>query len=149
MDWTGRIKALHCIPQKRHAALSLETCSVTIEEGLKGDYHCAEGDTDLILWSAEIREQLEAEHFSGICFGRFQEHISVEGMELSALRAGDILRAGEARLKVSERRKKCHPDICEVENKKDCLMKRECVYVRIIAPGELTVGMKIEKEEVS
>ena len=140
----GIIEALSYIPEKGEKAVTTKEVQVSMEYGIEGDYHGRQGDKKLLLFSKEAREQLEKETEKGLCFSKFSEHITISGLPLWKLQAGDILKSGEAEFKVLPMKKKCHPKDCNLENKANCLLKRDCVFVEIIQSGKIGCGQTIQ-----
>ncbi len=148
MDQIGRLAAIIYVPAKGEPSVSVAERNVSEAYGLEGDYHGAKGDHSLTVWSKEARDTLDAQDFSGICFQRFRENLSISGLNLSELKAGDRLMIGEVVLEVEPRKKQCHPDICPLtEGRKDCLLKRQSLYVKVVKPGLLSrdASVRIEK----
>lgn len=145
MDWLkeGIIERLSYIPLKGSKPVCTEKSFVSKEKGMDGDYHGMKGDCTLLLFSKSARENVEEYKEEGLCFSKFNEHITVSGLELATLQAGDRLQAGEAEFKVLVGKKKCHAEGCLLQDKKNCPLRTECVFVEIMQSGELFVGQKI------
>ena len=145
MDWLekGVIERLSYIPAKGNKPVCTEKSFVSTEKGMDGDYHGIEGDCILVLFSASARARIEENEEKGLCFSKFNEHITVSGLELSKLQAGDRLQADEAEFKVLAEKKKCHAEGCLLQDKKNCPLRTECVFVEIVQSGELFLGQKI------
>lgn len=139
MDQIGRLVDIIYVPAKGEPSVSVTERKVSVACGLEGDYHGAKGDNSLTVWSKEARDMLNAEGFSGICFQRFRENLSISLLDLSKLKAGDRLIIGEVVLEVEPRKKQCHPDICPLtKGHKDCLLRKQSLYVKVIKPGLLS-----------
>lgn len=148
MDSIGRLEHIVYIPAKGEPEISVNERQVSPEYGIEGDYHGADGDSTLTVWTKEAREQLTKQGFSGICFQRFRENLSVSGLDLSKLKAGSRLCIGDAVLIVEDRKKKCHPDICPLtEDRKDCLLKKQSRYVKVHTKGLLVQYAEVRVEE--
>ena len=147
MDSIGRLERIVYFPVKGEPGIAAEKRKVSPEQGLEGDWHGLDGDGSLTVWTTEARALLTEQGFSGICFQRFKENLSISGADLQKLGAGTRLRIGEAVLEVEPRKKKCHPDICPLgEGRKDCLLKKQSLYVKTVKPGMLTVGTEVLAE---
>lgn len=148
MDRIGRLERIVCVPAKGEPGISVSEQNVSVEYGLEGDYHGKDGDSSLTVWTAEARQQLTDRQFSGICFQRFRENLSLSGLDLSVLEAGDRLLIGDVVLEVEPRKKKCHPDICPLtEGRADCLLKRQSLYVTVQKRGLLVTGAEVHVEK--
>lgn len=145
MDWVkeGVIERLSYIPAKGRKPVYAERALVLTEKGMEGDYHGMEGDCTLLLFSKSARMKVEENQDAGLCFSKFSEHITISGLELAELQTGDILQAGKAEFKVLAGRKKCHPESCLLQDKKNCPLKLECIFVEVVQSGELVLGEKI------
>lgn len=148
MDQIGRLEEITYFPAKGEPGIPVQERKAAPENGLEGDYHGADGDGSLTVWTSEARKLLTERNFSGICFRRFRENLSVSGLDLSALEPGTGLLIGNVMLEVEDRRKKCHPDVCPLtEGRKDCLLKKQCRYVRVKTPGLLTLHAPVRVKE--
>ncbi|MCI8312480.1 MAG: hypothetical protein HFI12_09785 [Lachnospiraceae bacterium] len=144
MDQIGRLEAIVYVPAKGEPSVSVTERNVSEAYGLEGDYHGAKGDSSLMVWTKEARDKLNAQNFSGICFQRFRENLSLSGLDLSKVKAKDRLVIGEVVLEVEPRKKACHPDICPLtEGRADCLLKKQSLYVKVIKPGLLLKGASV------
>ncbi len=138
MDQIGRLEAITYVPAKGEPGIQTKERKVSPEKGLEGDYHGLDGDSSLTIWTLEARNMLTEQHFAGICFQRFRENLSLSGIDLSSLEPGTRLQIKDAVLKIEDRRKRCHPDICPLtEDRKNCLLKNQCRYVSVEIPGVL------------
>ena len=149
MDSIGKLEQIMYFPAKGAPGVSGEERKVSPEYGLEGDWHGLEGDSSLTIWTKEAREALTSRGFSGICFQRFKENLSVSGLDLSKYAAGTRLRIGDAVLEVQAKKKKCHPDVCPLtEGRADCLRKKQSRYVTVAESGTLVRGAQVQAEEI-
>lgn len=148
MDQIGRLEAIVYVPAKGEPGIMAEARNVSPEYGLEGDYHGADGDSSLTIWTSEARTSLAEQNFSGLCFRRFRENLSLSGIDLSALKPGTRLLCNDAVLEIEERRKKCHPDICPLTtDRKDCLLRKQCRFAKVKTPGLLVRYAPVRAEE--
>lgn len=148
MGQIGKIEKIQYCPQKGRTYIQTEEYKVSIDKDLEGDYHGEKGDASLTLWSLEARTILEDQDFSGICFQKFRENILVSGIDLSKVNPGDCLVAGEVRLKVKKKGKRCHPEVCTLgESRKHCLLRTQTVFLEPLSEGILYEGEEIQVEE--
>ncbi len=149
MDSIGKLEKIVYFPAKGEPGISVEERNVSPEYGLEGDWHGLDGDSSLTIWTKEAREALTEQGFSGICFQRFKENLSISGMDSSKLKAGTRLRIGDAVLEVEAKKKKCHPDVCPLrEGKADCLLKNQSRYAVVVKAGTLNRGAQVQAEEI-
>ena len=76
--------------------------------------------------------------------GAFGENIVVSGIELASLPVGTMLKAGKARLRVTQIGKKCHHHCAIYHAVGDCIMPREGIFTEVIEGGSLKKGDTIE-----
>ena len=109
------------------------------EHGIVGDAHAGPGVRQLSLLANEsidkIRDKLEI----GLCFGRFAENITTEGIVLSTLPLGTKLQMGdEAVIEITKIGKECHNE-CEIKRLAgDCVMPREGIFGKVIKGGKIS-----------
>jgi MOSC domain-containing protein YiiM len=122
--------------------------SVILREayGMEGDFHAGSGDRELCLFSAEARRWMDGRAGAGLCFSRFKENITVGGISLEELKAGDRLRAGEAALEISGETKHCHEDCPLFQGGKSCRLAGRSLFAKVIRTGRVQVGDSMERE---
>jgi molybdopterin adenylyltransferase len=77
--------------------------------------------------------------------GGLGENITLEGMDLSAMKVGTRLRIGsDAELEVMQRGKQCHGRCAIFKQVGDCIMPREGVFARVTRSGRVRVGDVVE-----
>ncbi len=149
MDSIGRLEKIVYFPAKGEPGVVVDERKVTLESGLDGDWHGLNANGSLTVWTAEARALLTEQGFSGICFRRFKENLSLSGLDLSKLAAGTQLRIGDVVLEVESEKKSCHPDICPLtEGRADCLLKKQSRYVVVVKAGTLYRGAQVQVNEV-
>ena len=74
--------------------------------GLEGDFRQG-GEKQVSLLPAEARRWMEAQPEQGLCFRRFRENISIQGLATGMLEPGSLLSVGDAILRISAARKEC------------------------------------------
>lgn len=148
----GRIKAV-CISDRKHVQ-KWEVPSVRLVPrlGIEGDAHAGYAHRQVSLLAEESVDKMRAKGLSDLKPGAFGENILTEGLDLSALRVGDLLRAGEeVLLQVSQVGKEC-VDRCAIYYAAgDCIMPREGVFARVLRGGELAPGdpiRAVDKKDV-
>jgi MOSC domain-containing protein YiiM len=123
--------------------------SVILREayGMEGDFHAGGGDRELCLFSAEARRWMDGQAGAGLCFSRFKENITVGGLSLEELKAGDRLRAGEAALEISGETKHCHDGCPLFQEGKPCRLAGRSLFAKVVKTGRLRVGDRMEREK--
>ena len=75
--------------------------------------------------------------------GAFAENILCEGLALSALPVGTMLRVGTALCEVTQIGKECHADCAIRRQDGDCVMPREGIFAVVLGEGEARPGKTI------
>lgn len=79
--------------------------------------------------------------------GDFAENITTKGLDFTLLKVGTVIKLGEsAQLEIVQIGKECHEDCIIRQKVGDCIMPREGVFARVVAPGEIRVGDAITIE---
>ena len=86
----GKIVSLQLCTQARQPMTFVEEAEALADEGLKGDRHARKGNARQILLAE--KETLDA---LDIKPGTIRENITVQGMELSKIRAGQVFFIGD------------------------------------------------------
>jgi len=79
----------------------------------------------------------------GLCYGKFAENITTEGIELYKLEVGTRIRIGDAVLEISQIGKECHKKCAIYHQVGDCVMPREGIFAKVIKGGEIKAGDEI------
>lgn len=113
------------------------------ESGIEGDYHKGLDDSQISIISGYVSEWMKHEH-EEICFLKFKPQIMTEGLNTENLNTGDLLRINDAVLEITDRRKRCHPEICSrISEGRDCLLKKAVRYAKVIKGGTIRVMDRI------
>ena len=77
--------------------------------------------------------------------GIYAENITTEGVNLAALKIGDLLRVGKsAVLQISKIGKECHSRCAIYHQVGDCIMPKKGIFAEVLEGGEIAVGDSIE-----
>jgi MOSC domain-containing protein YiiM len=77
--------------------------------------------------------------------GIYAENLTTEGVNLAALKIGDLLRVGKtAVLQISKIGKECHSHCAIYHQVGDCIMPRKGIFAEVLEGGEIAVGDSIE-----
>lgn len=133
-----------CYSEKALPGQMLEKASLIKDCGMQGDYHATGGERQITLISKKTKDWMGFQKIKGVCFSKFHENILIEGIILEAMPDYARLEIGKAVLELSPIRKKCYPQLCELDqNKKECLLKQEVRFARVITGGDIATGMEI------
>lgn len=114
--------------------------------GVEGDAHGGEWERQVSLLARESVAKMGAEGLGLVLApGDFGENLTTEGIDLSSLPVGTILRVGaEAVIEVTQIGKECHLG-CDIRRRVgDCVMPREGIFARVTRPGTIAPGDPIE-----
>lgn len=112
--------------------------------GLEGDAHAGNWHRQVSLLGRESIDKMTALGLTGLCWGKFAENITTEGLTLYELPVGTRLQIGETVQEVTQIGKKCHGDGCAVFREVgQCVMPREGIFTKIIKGGKIKAGDEI------
>lgn len=122
--------------------------------GLKGDAHAGDAVKQVSLLALESinRQQSCPKLKTGTALkpGDFAENITTQGIDLTALKLGDRLKAGkEAVLEISKIGKDCHKYCAIYYKLGDCIMPKQGIFARVLKGGTIRQGDEICIEQRS
>ncbi|MCL1940619.1 MAG: MOSC domain-containing protein [Synergistaceae bacterium] len=107
--------------------------------GMEGDGHFGFGHRQVSLLSAEEAEKMR-EKVPAIKPGAFAENLLIRDFDLTVLKIGDRLHAGETLLEVTQIGKECHDRCAIYEAAGDCIMPRLGVFCSVVRGGKIKIG---------
>jgi len=141
----GKILAINVSDRK--GVMKEETPEAVLLEnhGIEGDAHAGPWNRQVSLLANESIDKIRDRIKEGLCFGRFAENITTEGISLSTLDIGTRLRlGGEAVIEITQIGKECHND-CEIKRLAgECVMPKEGVFGAVIKGGRISKGDGIQ-----
>ncbi|MDY0088015.1 MAG: MOSC domain-containing protein [Coriobacteriia bacterium] len=141
---SGRVTSVNISERKTVRKPSGERGTLIYDRGFEGDAHAGDWHRQVSLLAQESIDTM-VEKGLDVGAGDFAENITTEGIELTALPVGTVLRVGEkAVLEVSQIGKVCHTKCAIYYQAGDCVMPREGVFVVVREPGEVVVGDVVE-----
>lgn len=107
--------------------------------GIVGDAHAGEGIRQISLLGIESINKMKLMGINGLCFGKFAENITTEGIVLFELPIGTLLKIGETLHEVTQIGKKCHAsEGCEVARTVGyCVMPKEGIFTKVLKGGKI------------
>lgn len=112
-------------------------------KGIEGDGHFGFAHRQVsLLDAAEIGNMKKS--IPTLFYGAFAENLVTEKIDLKILVLGDMLRIGDALLRVTQIGKECHSRCAIYEAAGDCIMPRLGVFCEVLAGGLVKAGDAIE-----
>ena len=141
------ITSINISPKKGTFKQPVKQAELRVDYGIVGDAHAGNWHRQISLLAQESIDKMTALGLDGLVPGMFAENITTQGMELFTLPVGTRLRLGECIVEVTQIGKECHQH-CEIYKKVgQCIMPHEGIFVRVLTPGELSIGDEIEIEQ--
>lgn len=148
----GKICSINYSTEKNTERVRLKKSKLIAGFGVEGDARGGSGSRHVSILSIEsINNQSECPRATrkGAAFapGDFGENITTEGIELSRIKIGDVLKLGsEVVIEVSHIGKKCYR-YCDIyERIKDCVIPRKGMFAKVLRGGVVSAGDYIEAE---
>lgn len=144
----GHIRAICASSEKGTVKTPVESARFIENFGIEGDAHAGNWHRQVSLLSCRAVAEFAGNNgiSEDILPGAFGENLLVEGIDLSGIPCGTLLKAGEVVLKITQRGKECHSG-CNIRKLTgDCIMPREGVFAGVIKGGILRAGDEIEAE---
>jgi len=143
----AKVLAVNISERKGVVKHSVDSVNLIEDYGIEGDAHAEQGSIrQLSLLGIESVKKMEALGVKGLCFGKFAENITTEGIILYELPVGTKIRIGSTIHQVTQIGKKCHAeDGCEIARLVGkCVMPKEGIFTRILVGGIVKAGDEIE-----
>ena len=116
---------------------TLTEMTLITDVGIDGDFH-AGGPRQVSLLSTEIRRWMDASPDKGLCFNRFKENILVEG--LKELKVGSLLSAGDAVLRITGAKDRCHDECGLFSKGTPCRLSEGVFFASVEQSGTVQIG---------
>lgn len=140
----GRVRALSISDKRGTSKVNVPEAHLKAGHGILGDAHAGNWHRQVSLLAVESVNRIVAQGTS-VSPGDFGENITVEGMDLLALRVGSRLKIGSsAELEVTQLGKHCHGRCAIFERVGDCIMPQDGIFARVTKSGQARVGDVIE-----
>jgi molybdopterin adenylyltransferase len=141
----GYVVAVSIGRRKGEKKTPVPSVELVLDHGMKGDAHAGRGPRQVSLLARESIARMEARGLR-VGPGSFAENVTVDGLDLAALRVGDRLRVGTAVVEVSGIGKECHDRCAIFIQAGDCVMPQEGVFARVVRSGTAAPGDVVERE---
>lgn len=140
----ARTIAVNSSPDKGQPKQSIKRGYFKVNWGLENDAHAGNWHRQVSLLGTESIDKIKAMGIPDLKPGDFAENITTEGIVLFELPVGTRLKIGETLLEVTQIGKECHLG-CAIRKKTgDCVMPREGIFAKVLAPGWIQPGDPLE-----
>lgn len=140
---TGKVLSVNISVQKGTVKHAVDEIFLVEDYGVQGDAHAEKGSIRQIsLLGQESIDKMVALGVPGLCFGKFAENITTEGLVLYKIPVGTKIQIGETLHEVTQIGKKCHAsDGCEVARLVGtCVMPKEGIFTKVLKGGTVKAG---------
>ncbi len=139
----GTVVAVSVGARKGEKKIPVPAVTLVPDSGVAGDAHAGPGIRQVSLLALESIGKMREKGLS-VGPGDFAENVTVEGMDLPALRVGQRLRVGRALVEITQIGKECHDRCAIYFQAGDCVMPREGVFARVLEGGTVRAGDPVE-----
>jgi len=137
----GKVVGLFLNKAKGEEPEASQVLSLEVGQGIHGDRHQGDGDRQVSITSSEVKKWMEKQKEKGLCFGKFKENITIEGIDFENLREGQWLNIGQVQVELTLCSKKCYASQCELPYFKiHCALIHNEVFAKVITSGEIKLG---------
>lgn len=143
-DNAARVLAVCISTKKGEQKHPVEKIDLVPHVGIPGDAHAGDWHRMVSVLSVESVRRLQEKIAFPLLPGAFAENVLVEGIEVSRLPVGTMLRIGSAVCEVTQIGKECHADCAIRRQAGDCVMPREGIFVRVLEEGSAREGDLVE-----
>jgi MOSC domain-containing protein YiiM len=145
---TGRVVAVNRSEKKTVRKPRGDRGTLVLDRGFDGDAHAGDWHRQVSLLASESIAEMQAKGLD-VDAGDFAENITTEGVELSTLPVGSIIKIGdEVVLEVSQVGKTCHTKCAIFYQAGDCVMPREGIFAVVRTAGDVAAGDVVEVTEL-
>jgi len=142
----AKVVAVSVSGRKGERKTPVPSATLVADHGVERDAHAGPGTRQVSLLATESIAKMKAKGLA-VGPGDFAENVTVEGIDLVALKVGDRLRVGEALVEISQIGKECHDRCAIYFQAGDCVMPREGVFARVIRGGKVAPGDPVAKAD--
>ena len=142
----GRVVAVSVSGRKGERKTPVPSATLVPGHGVSRDAHAGPGPRQVSLLAAESIAKMTAKGLT-VGPGDFAENVTVEGIQLTALKVGDRLVVGEALVEISQIGKECHDRCAIYFQAGDCVMPREGVFAKVLRGGKVAPGDPVAKAD--
>ncbi len=142
----GKVVAVCVSGRKGEKKVPVPSVTLVAEHGVDRDAHAGPWHRQVSLLAVESIAKMKEKGLS-VGPGDFAENITVEGIDLVALRPGERLCSGDVLLEITQIGKECHNRCAIYYQAGDCVMPKEGIFARVLRGGTLKAGDPMERVE--
>ncbi len=142
----GKVVAVCVSGRKGEKKVPVPSVTLVAEHGVDRDAHAGPWHRQVSLLAVESIAKMKEKGLS-VGPGDFAENITVEGIDLGALRPGERLCSGDVLLEITQIGKECHNRCAIYYQAGDCVMPKEGIFARVLRGGTLKAGDPMERVE--
>lgn len=135
----AEVRAVCISEQKGERKKPVDLVELRVDHGIVGDAHAGDWHRQVSLLAQESIDKMRALGLD-VTTGDFAENITTSGIDLVSLPVGARLRIGEVLLEVTQIGKECHTRCAIFHQAGDCVMPKEGIFAKVIAPGQIRPG---------
>lgn len=144
MAGKGTVLAVNISGRRGEKKRNVGRALIKTNYGIELDAHGGQWHRQVSLLSQTSVDKMRAMG-AEVDFGDFAENITLEGIEVSGLPIGTLLKAGEVLLEVTQIGKECHNQGCAIMKQVGtCVMPREGIFARVLEGGWIEAGDSIQ-----
>lgn len=139
-----KVKFIFIKREKHTKREKLEEAYFKKDLGLVGDLKSKGGDRQVSILSFEDRDYIDKNPSRGICMNKFQENITIEGLESKDLEVTDKLLIGESLQMITSIGKTCFEE-CEIfKSGEKCPLAAGTIFAKVLKSGKVRVGDRVD-----
>ncbi|MDM7202677.1 MAG: MOSC domain-containing protein [Thermodesulfobacteriaceae bacterium] len=135
----GKILAISISKEKGVPKENVVEALVIENFGIDGDAHAGPWHRQVSFLDIHTLEGMKEKVGKPLAFGELAENITTDA-NLSNVKIGDLIEAGECLFEVTQIGKKCHSGCAIYQRVGQCEMRRNGIFTRVLKGGKLRVG---------
>lgn len=136
----SKVIGIYYKPGEINCGISVDHAYLKQEYGIEGDVHAGRKGRHVSILMDSTREKIRNLPVKGLCTERFKENITLSGRMMLCI--GEIIRIGDAAIRIKEIGKRCFKD-CDIYNSGIVCPLREVVFGDVIESGEIKTGDEV------
>ncbi|MDD4601243.1 hypothetical protein SDC9_11469 [bioreactor metagenome] len=140
----AQVLAVNTSEEKGVPKYAIDRGYFAVDCGLAGDAHAGNWHRQVSLLANESIHKMEEQGLGKLATGSFAENLTTEGITLYTLPVGTKLKIGNVLMEVTQIGKECHAGCAIRQKTGDCIMPREGIFTKVLMPGWIKAGDRIE-----